>query len=330
MIRVYGYYCCSGYKDLYLGNSEDSNNPTHFLPMLPVMKHRNLPEEKEKILELEQLPQIHQVTADESYDFPAECRIMFSHGGYHIIYRTLSNGDACLAIHDIPNNQQDEFGRDTPFNLLFIATHDVQNDVLLLDRFAIALKNEYQKYITLCSTLFSYDFKSNGVKFDLPRLFEALNNTNKLDKEIVHNANSVVYLMLYTGSSKDVEIALREQNFIEEQVHSMITPDGKFFRGNIPWGNMIIIDDGDDKDDGDGSHNDEEETKGNNDRDKTQEKDIIYVHNTLKQFISDFKEVRNKSLLWTDFYQKYKLEIQLLCVGLVLGLGIGFLLGICF
>lgn len=330
MIRVYGYYCCSGYKDLYLGNSEDSNNPTYFLPLLPVMKHRNLPEEKEKILELEQLPQIHQVTADESYDFPAECRIMFSHGGYHIIYRTLSNGDACLAIHDIPNNQQDEFGRDTPFNLLFIATHDVQNDVLLLDRFAIALKNEYQKYITLCSTLFSYDFKSNGVKFDLPRLFEALNNTNKLDKEIVHNANSVVYLMLYTGSSKDVQIALREQNFIEEQVHSMITPDGKIFRGNIPWGNMIIIDDDDDTDDDDGSNDNDKERENEGNGNKTQETEIIYIQNSIKQFIADFKELLNRSLLWTDFYQKYQLEIQLLCVGLAMGFGVGFLLGICF
>lgn len=330
MIRVYGYYSSSGYKDLYLGSSVDTNNPTYFLPLLFAMKHRNLPEEKEIILELEKLPKIYRITADESHNFPAECRIMFSHGGYHIIYRTLKNGDACLAIHDIPNNQKDEEGRDTPFNLLFIATRDAQNDILLLDRFAIALKNEYQKYISLCSTLFSYDFKSNGIKFDLPRLFEALNNTKKIDKRITHDADSVVYLMLYKGSSGDVQIALREQNLIERNVRSMITTDGKIFRGNIPWGNMIIIDDGDDKDDGDGSHNDEEETKGNDDSDKTQEKDIIYVHNTLKQFISDFKELPNRSLLWTDFYQKYKLEIQFLCIGLAMGLCVGFLFGICF
>lgn len=330
MIRVYGYYSCGGYKDLYLGSGADSNNPTYFLPLLPVMKHRNLPEEQEKILELEVLPPIHRITADESHDFPAECRIMFSHGGYHIIYRTLVNGDTCLAIHDIPNNQKDEEGRDTPFNLLFIATHDVQNDILLLDRFAIALKNEYEKYITLCSTLFSYDFKSNGIKFDLPRLFEALNNTKKLDKEIVHNANSVVYLMLYTGSSKDVQIALREQNFIEEQVHSMITPDGKFFRGNIPWGNMIIIDDDDDKDDDDGSNDNDKERENEGNGNKTKETEIIYIQNSIKQFIADFKELLNRSLLWTDFYQKYQLEIQLLCVGLAMGFGVGFLLGICF
>lgn len=330
MIRVYGYYSCSGYKDLYLGSNLDSNNPTYFLPMLPIMKFRDLPEEEAKILELEKLPQIHHITAQESYDFPTECRRMFSHGGYHIIYRTLMTGDLCLAIHDIPNNQKDEEGRDTPFNLLFLATRDAQNDILLLDRFAIALKNEYQKYITLCSTLFSYDLKSNGIKFDLPRLFDALNNTNKLDKEIVHNANSVVYLMLYAGSNKDVQIALREQDLFEIRVNSMITPDGKIFRGNIPWGNMIIIDDGSDDDDGGGSHNGEEETTGNGDSDKPQEKDIIYVHNTLKQFISDFKELRNRSLLRTDFYQKYKLEIQLLCIGLALGFGIGFLFGICF
>ncbi len=42
MIRIYGYYSCGGYKDMYLGNNEGEPQPTYFLPLF-VDNHADFP-----------------------------------------------------------------------------------------------------------------------------------------------------------------------------------------------------------------------------------------------------------------------------------------------
>ena len=49
MIRLYAYYSCGGYKDMYLGSSDTAASPSYFLPLLPVMKKRGRTDEVEKI-----------------------------------------------------------------------------------------------------------------------------------------------------------------------------------------------------------------------------------------------------------------------------------------
>lgn len=48
MIRLYAYYSCGGYKDMYLGSSDTAASPSYFLPLLPVMKKRGRTDEVEK------------------------------------------------------------------------------------------------------------------------------------------------------------------------------------------------------------------------------------------------------------------------------------------
>ena len=40
MLRYYSYYSVGGYKDFILGTSEDKQEATYYLPLLPVLEER--------------------------------------------------------------------------------------------------------------------------------------------------------------------------------------------------------------------------------------------------------------------------------------------------
>lgn len=229
MIRIYGYYSCGGYKDMYLGNSDNCGQPSFFLPLLPIMKKRKRPDDLKKIEELEKLLQIRIITDANSYDFPIEGNIMFSHGGYIAIYRTLSNGNSCLSIRDIPNSAQDEEGRNIPFNILFVA--DSLDDILLLDKMAMSLKENFREWMDFFSTLFSYDAIVNGIKFDLPAIFNRIKKTTDF-ASIKHMDNHLVYLML--DCMDNMNIALREQMLQKNHVSCVIDTKGTLIYGSLP------------------------------------------------------------------------------------------------
>lgn len=230
MIKVYGFYSCGGYKDMYLGNSEEADTPKYYLPLLPIMKNRNKPEEKEKIEELERLPIIQIITRENRYGFSKECDILFSHGAYSVIYKTLSNGDTCLSIKDIPGIDKDEMGRSIPFNLMFIATGDDSRQ--LLDNFAIYVKDNYAECISFCNVLFKYDYLSNGIKFDLPAIITKIKEVPENNIKLMHKSNHLVYLML--SSERNVEIAFKEQNLSHINTPCIINTKGEIIKGCLP------------------------------------------------------------------------------------------------
>lgn len=236
MIRVYGFYSCGGYKDMYLGSNECCDRPTYYLPLLPVMKERRKNEDLPKIEQQEKLEQIRLVTCGDNMGFPEECDAMFSHGGYVAMYRMLSDGSTCLAMRDIPSQEVDEVGRNIPFNLLLIATDE--EGIAQLDQMAVFVKDCYLEWRDFATSLFSYDPIVNGVKFDLPALFGRLAGLSDVSEvQIGHARNVLVFLML--DGIKNVSIALREQNLQPSTVRCIVDVQGQILQGNFPIINRV-------------------------------------------------------------------------------------------
>lgn len=231
MISVFGYYSCGGYKDMYLGNSNNCAMPTYYLPLLRVMKAKKRPEEVGKIKELEELSQIAIMRNDNSYGFPEECNILFSHGAYLVIYKTLKDGRVCLSVRDVPGKEKDELGRDIPFNLLFIA--DGVDSIKKIDNLALSLKDNYIKWITYFSGLFTYDYKVNGIKFDLPSVINEINTIPDCDLKLSHHSARLTYLMV--SSIKAIDIAFKEQKLNTLDVACILDFNGNILRGSLTY-----------------------------------------------------------------------------------------------
>ena len=231
MIRVYGFYSCGGYKDMYLGSSACCDRPTYFLPLLPVMKKRRKPEDLPKIEQQEKLEQIRLVTRGDSMGFPDECDAMFSHGGYVAMYRILSDGSTCLAMRDIPSQEVDEVGRNIPFNLLLIATD--KEGIAILDQMAVSVKDHYMEWRNFATSLFSYDQIVNGVRFDLPKLFGRLAELPEAGEvQIDHARNTLAFLML--AGVENTRIAFREQSLQPSAVRCIVDEEGQVLQGHFP------------------------------------------------------------------------------------------------
>lgn len=232
MIRLYAYYSCGGYKDMYLGSSDTAASPSYFLPLLPVMKKRGRTDEVEKIKYQESLQHVCIVTSSESYGFPADAANMFSHGAYKAVYRTLQDGSSCLSMHDIPSNETDEEGRDIPFTLMFVA--DGEEDSAKLDSMAAALLKDMTAWQQLFTSLFAYDPTVNGIKFDLPKIIARINDTKQESNCYIDRTQSknVAYLML--NENNGVKIALKEQNLKREEVSCFVDANGNIIEGRLP------------------------------------------------------------------------------------------------
>ena len=232
MIRLYAYYSCGGYKDMYLGSSDTAASPSYFLPLLPVMKKRGRTDEVEKIKYQESLQHVCIVTSSESYGFPADAANMFSHGAYKAVYRTLQDGSSCLSMHDIPSNETDEEGRDIPFTLMFVA--DGEEDSAKLDCMAAVLLKDMTAWQQLFTSLFAYDPTVNGIKFDLPKIMARINDTKQESNCYIDRTQgkNVAYLML--NENNGVKIALKEQNLKREEVSCFVDANGNIIEGRLP------------------------------------------------------------------------------------------------
>lgn len=224
MIRYYAYYSCGGYKDLYLGSSSLQNEYTYFLPLLATWQKRTKPEYIEKLRQIEGLQQIEVISKDNSFDFPTQAKPLFSHGGYRIIYLTLSNGDTCLCVRDITNGAKDEEDRDIPFNILITASGE--DDAKILDQFCLDFLKQPNGFYELMSPLFSYDPIINGIKFHLGKLNSTIYDAPTSDGELEHTPNRVNFMVI--DSATMVSTALNELNLRREQIDYIKSNDGKY------------------------------------------------------------------------------------------------------
>lgn len=231
MIKYYTYYSCGGYKDIYIGSDQDTADASYFIPLLNVWKKSNKPESAKKIAMAESVQHIELITKSNSAGFPSECNLMFSHGGYKAIFRTLNDGRLCLSIRDIPNGVKDEEGRDIPFNFLFLA--DGQESINQLDALAIKYLTNSNEINESIANAISYDPVINGVRFDLGKFSQILADCAVASKRLLHKAGNIDYIKI--SSRNQYKISLSEQALDENKVNSLWDDNGLF------WGDIVHI-----------------------------------------------------------------------------------------
>lgn len=218
MLKYFSYYSVGGYKDLILGDSESKNESTYYFSLLPVLEERAKSDSAsvKQVAELKALPQIRQLSADNSYGLPSSARVLFSHAGYKLIYKHLEGDQYALALRDICQTSKDETGRSIPF--LFVIIGDSAADVRTLDilaaYFACNIKQVEQKL----SQLLYMDMEKNGLRFDLAEFNTWIRDiVNTIPSttlptlsggfKIHANKNKVALLLLPNGISKDKSIS---------------------------------------------------------------------------------------------------------------------------
>lgn len=224
MIRYYTYYSCGGYKDIYVGSDSDSADASYFIPLINVWKKNNKPSDIEKIARAESVQQTELVTKNNPAGFPSECILMFSHGGYNAINRTLIDGRVCLCIRDISNGAKDEEGRDIPFNFMFLA--DGKESIARLDGLALEYIARSKEINALIADAISYDHIINGIKFDLSKFNQLFSIECAAVSELSHKAGTVEYLIV--DSRDQFTMALAEQGLDSDMVNSALDSDGLF------------------------------------------------------------------------------------------------------
>lgn len=224
MIRYYTYYSCGGYKDIYIGSDEETVSASYFIPLLNVWKKNNKPDNAEKITRAESVQHVELITKSNSAGFPAECNLMFSHGGYNAMYRTLRDGRVCLCIRDIPNGTKDEEGRDIPFVFMFLA--DGKESIQKLDGLALEYLSRNKDINGLIADTISYDHIINGVKFDLTKLNILVSSHYENTRILLHKPGIIDYLKIVSRHQESM--ALKEQSLDARLVKSIWDFNGVF------------------------------------------------------------------------------------------------------
>lgn len=210
MLRYYSYYSVGGYKDFILGTSEDKQEATYYLPLLPVLKERaKTDEDAAKLFEQQKdHPKIQQLSAEQSFNLPTSARVLFSHAGYKLLYKHLEGDYYALALRNISGNTKDEHGRSVPF--MFVITGDTKHDVEVLNILATYFACNIKGVETILSKYLFMDIDVNGLKFELTKF-------NSWVKSIISNNSSTILPTMNGGKS------INAQN---NKVTLLVLPDG--------------------------------------------------------------------------------------------------------
>ena len=215
MIRYYAYYNHGGYKDFYLGSSQDEEDFKYFLPLLSIHEQSLIDQPNETMRnevnrqkQLAKLVVLSDTTMD--YNYPSAARTLMSHSGYKLILRQYASNTYVLAIRDIPGSV-DSYGRRTPFNMMFVG--DNEKDVLSLDILGEYIRCNLATFETFLNTLFENDLIENGLKVHLKELNAELNriiSEKQFSRKEDATNKSVRLVIIPTGMS--LSSCLREQN----------------------------------------------------------------------------------------------------------------------
>lgn len=182
MIKYYSYYNYGGYKDLFLGSSDDIVECRYFLPMLSV--YITDPSMQEKVEVLKNLPAIINLSNQaEEYSYPSEARVMMSHACYKLQYRIVGNEDV-VALRDIAGSR-DTYGRSCPFVMMFVAdTLEDKKRLKILTHYIWSYTKEAEAYF---SDLFVNDFDVNGLRYGIKSLNGFIDNVVSTHKESIED-----------------------------------------------------------------------------------------------------------------------------------------------
>ena len=220
MLRYYSYYSVGGYKDFILGTSEDKQEATYYLPLLPVLEERaKTDEDAAKLFDQQKnRPKIQQLSAEQPFSLPASARVLFSHAGYKLIYKHLEGDYYALALRNISANTKDEHGRSVPF--MFVITGDTKHDVEVLNILATYFACNIKGVEAILSKYLFMDIDVNGLKFELAKF-------NAWVKAVVANNSLTILPTMDGGKSIHAQIGnvallvlpegITEQKAITEQ-----------------------------------------------------------------------------------------------------------------
>ncbi len=222
MIHLFAYYSVGGYKIMHAGELSPNSDAVYYLPLLPIMKKRKREEEKDEVERLDVLPKIGLVCETNYYGFPNECYPLFTHGAFVLMYRTLQNGCACLAIKNLGGSSMDEEGRSIPFSLLFVANETDDNH--LLDNVAEYCRKNASKLSSELSPTIVYDVKVNGLRVNMNEVYGWMTSCPSSERQ--HNHCKKVDMLMVVDAN-GIDIALREQGFSNDDVNIVVDCHGE-------------------------------------------------------------------------------------------------------
>ena len=199
-----------GYKDFILGTSEDKQEATYYLPLLPVLEERaKTDEDAAKVFDQQKdLPKIQQLSAEQPFNLPTSARVLFSHAGYKLLYKHLEGDYYALALRNISANTKDEHERSVPF--MFVITGNTKDDVEVLNILATYFACNIKGVEAILSNYLFMDIDVNGLKFELAKF-------NSWIKSIISNNSSTILPTMNGGKS------INAQN---NKVTLLVLPDG--------------------------------------------------------------------------------------------------------
>ena len=199
MLRYYSYYSVGGYKDFILGTSEEKQEATFYLPLLPVLEERaKTDEDAAKLFDQQKdLPKIQQLSAEQPFNLPTSARVLFSHAGYKLLYKHLEGDYYALALRNISANTKDEHGRSVPF--MFVITGDTKHDVEVLNILATYFACNIKGVEAILSKYLFMDIDVNGLKFELAKF-------NSWLKAVVANNSLTILPTMDGGKSIHAQI----------------------------------------------------------------------------------------------------------------------------
>lgn len=218
MFKYYSYYNVGGYKDMFLGDSSMNVKETYYIPLLAIWKKRSVSGDKEaeaKVKSVESLTKIQLLNSKESFGLPKEAELMFSHGGYKVIFTVGTDGESIFTIRDIESEMKDEAGRKMPFLVAIVGT--TADDAKVLEKVAVYASSHLYSFSKELSNLFSYDADINGIVFKLALMESivrkiAVDGNNSLltidgVRTVESKRGTVSLLVLPEGISKDMAVA---------------------------------------------------------------------------------------------------------------------------
>ena len=230
MIKYYAYYNQGGYKDFYVGTHEEEVESKYYIPLLAIHE-RSLAEnpddnEMKSLVEhqrhLPKLITLSDKTID--YNYPSNARVLMSHGGYKVLYKSIGCSIYALAIRDIAG-PKDVYGRQTPFNMMFIG--DSQKDIEALDIIAEYIRQNISSFETEIGSIFVNDINENGLRCDIGILQNKLNGIIENGTPLmVDESRSPSVRMLVISNRYMLKSAIKEQNLNIEDINICYKCDG--------------------------------------------------------------------------------------------------------
>lgn len=229
MLRYYTYYSVGGYKDLYLGSSEDTAEATYYLPLLPFLADsaESSSDARKEYESLKSLPRIIQLSDKDKCHFPSKASCLISHAAYKLIYRHVEGDTYALALRDIACEAKDEMGRSIPFLIVF--TGDSKEDMHKLDILAAHIASYLEESEQRITSFIGYDQGKNGLCFKLAEFnswIEQILNENESSRIVttddvirVEGAKDKVALLILP-SGLNLDYAKIEQNIFSNQIVS--------------------------------------------------------------------------------------------------------------